>query len=102
MISRVSASRTTVPRGTRMIRASAVLSGALLAGTVAAVLRHVFALVAEVHQGGHLVIHLQDHIAPPAAVAPVGTAGRHVFLSVKGHRAVAASRQSEPGCGRYQ
>ena len=62
-----------------------VLAGAALALAVHAVFRHVLALVPEVHQGG-----LQDHAAPPAAVAAVGAAGGHVLLPVEGHRAVAA------------
>ena len=69
---------------------SAVFAGALLAGAVAAVLGDVFALVAEVHQGGHAVVYLQDHVAAAAAVAAVRAAGCHVFFPVKGHRAVAA------------
>ena len=52
--------------------------------------RHIFALVAEVHQGGHIVIHLHDDAAAVAAVAAVRAAGGHIFLPVKGDHAVAA------------
>ena len=64
---------------------AAVLAGALLAGAVAAVFGHVLPLVPEVHEGGHTVVHLEDHVASPAAVPAVGAAGGHVFLPVKGH-----------------
>ena len=67
-----------------------VLAGAALALAVHAVGRHVLALVPEVHQGGHVLVDLQNHAAPPAAVAAVGAAGGHVLLPVEGHRAVAA------------
>ena len=73
-----------------MIRSLAVLAGLAAALAVHAVGRHIFALVAEVHQGGHVVVHLQDDGAAVAAVAAVGAAGGHVFLPVEGHRAVAA------------
>src|SRR5699024_5983675 len=68
----------------------AVLAG--LPGTLAvgAVAGHVLALVAKVHQGGHVVIHLKDDGAAPAAVAAVRAAGGHVFLPVEGDGAVAA------------
>ena len=68
----------------------AVLAGFPGALAVHAVGGHVFALVAEVHQGGHVVIHLQDDAAAPAAVAAVRAAGGHVFLPVEGHDAVTA------------
>jgi len=65
-------------------------AGAALAGAVHAVGGHVFALIAEVHQGGHMPVHLEDHVAAPAAVAAVGSAGGHVFFPVEGHGAVAS------------
>lgn len=51
---------------------------------------HIFALVAEVHKGGHIVIHLHDDAAAVAAVAAVRAAGGHVFLPVEGHGSVTA------------
>ena len=70
-------------------------------GTLAvhAVGGHIFALVAEVHQGGHVVVHHQDDGAALAAVAAVRAAGRHVFLPVEGYDAVAAvaSSDGDPG-----
>ena len=51
---------------------------------------HIFALVAEVHQRGHIVIHLHDDAAAVAAVAAVGATGGHVFLPVEGHGSVTA------------
>ena len=51
---------------------------------------HIFALVAEVHKGGHIVIHLHNDAAAVAAVAAVRAAGGHVFLPVEGHGSVTA------------
>ena len=68
----------------------AVLAGLAATLTVHAAFRHVFALVAEVHQGGHVVIHPQNDGAALAAVAAVRAAGRHIFFPVERHRAVAA------------
>ena len=68
----------------------AVLAGLAAALTVHAVIGHILALVAEIHQGGHVVVHLQNNGAAVAAVTAVGTAGGNVFFPVKGHRAVAA------------
>ena len=68
----------------------AVLAGLPAALTVHAVGGHIFALVAEVHQRGHVVVHLQDDGAAVAAVTAVRAAGGNVFLPVKGHCTVAA------------
>ena len=57
---------------------------------IAAVLRLVFALVAEIRQCGKMGGHHKHNIAALAAVAAVGAARRHIFFTVKGHRAVAA------------
>ena len=57
---------------------------------VGAVSGGIFALIAEVHQGGHMVVHLEDDGAAPAAVAAVGAACGDVFLPVEGDGAVAA------------
>ena len=67
----------------------AVFPGAALALTVHAVARHILALVAEVHQRAHMVVHDADDVPAAPAVAPVGAARRHVFLPVEGHRTVA-------------
>ena len=68
----------------------AVLAGLAATLAVHAVGGYVFALVAEVHQGGHAVVHLQNDGTALAAVAAVRAAGRHVFFTVEGHHAVAA------------
>ena len=68
----------------------AVLAGLALAGAVHAVLGGILALVAEIHQGGEVVVHLQNNVAAVAAVAAVRAAGGNVFLPVEGHAAVAA------------
>ena len=65
-------------------------AGAALVLTVGAVGGHVFALVAKIHERGHVVVHLEDDVAAASAVAAVRAAGSHVFLAVEGHRAVAA------------
>jgi len=80
-------------------QALAVLAGLAAALAVHAVAGHVFALVAEVHQRGHVVVHLQDDGAAVAAVAAVRAAGGDVFLPVEGHRAVAAAAgpHGDPG-----
>ena len=51
-----------------------------VAPAVLSTLGGVLALVAEVRQGGEVVIHLEEDAAAPAAVAPVGAAGRHIFF----------------------
>ena len=71
-------------------QALAVLAALAAALSVHAVSGHIFALIAEVHQGGHIVVHLHDDAPPVAAVSAVGSSRRNVFFSVKGHRPVAA------------
>ena len=70
--------------------ALAVLAALAAALPVYAVTGYIFALIAKVHKGGHIVVHLHDDAAAVAAVAAVGAAGRYIFFPVKGHRAVAA------------
>ena len=67
-----------------------VLAGAAPALSVHAVARGVFALVAEVHQGGHMAVHLEKDVSSPASIAAVGPAGGHVLFPVEGHGPVAA------------
>ena len=59
-----------------------VPAGTPLARAVGPAARRVCALVAKIHQGGHMVVDLHHDVAAPAAVAPV-------FLPVEGHHAVA-------------
>ena len=77
----------------------AVLAGAVLACAVAAVFCHVLALVAEVHQGGHAGVGLDDDVAAPAAVTAVGTAVGDILFPVEGHRAVAAGTGTNQDAG---
>ena len=70
--------------------ALAVLAGAALALAVLAVPGDELALIAEVHQRGHVAVGLKNDVAAAAAVAAVRPAGRHVFLAVEGHRPVPA------------
>ena len=53
--------------------------------------RHIFALIAEVHQRGHIVVYRKDDASAAAAVAAVGTARCHVLLAVESHGTVAAA-----------
>ena len=71
-------------------QALAGLAGLAAALAVHTVGGHVFPLVAEVHQRGHVVVHHQDDGAAVAAVAAVGAACRDVLLTMERHRAVAA------------
>ena len=68
----------------------AIFAAAALALPVLAVRRGIFALVAEVHQRGQVIIDAQDDGAAVAAVAAVRAACGHVFFPVEGHCAVAA------------
>ena len=61
-----------------------------LGAAVLAVLGGVFALVAEIHQSGQVIIGHKDDVAAAAAVAAVRAAGRHEFFAVEGHGAIAA------------
>ena len=68
----------------------AVLAAFAAALAVYTVGRHIFALIAEVHQRGHIVVHPDDDAAAVAAVAAVGAACGDVFFPVKGDGSVAA------------
>ena len=46
--------------------------------------------IAEVQQGGQIVVDPEDHTAAVTAVAAVGAAGGNIFFPVEGHRPVAA------------
>ena len=72
------------------VQALAHTAGAALALTVGTVAGHIFALVAKVHERGHVVVHFKDDVAAAPAVAAVRAAGGHIFLAVEGHCAVAA------------
>ena len=73
----------------------AVAAVAALALSRHAVGRDVFALVAKIHQRGHVVVHGKDHAAAAAAVAAVRAARRDVFLAVESHGAVAAVSRAD-------
>src|SRR5699024_5860554 len=68
----------------------AVLALAALAAAVFARRGDVFFLVAEVHQRGQVVIHLEDDRAAAAAVAAVRPAGGDILLAVEADLAVPA------------
>ena len=67
-----------------------VFAGAAFAGTVAAIARYIFSFITEIHQCGHVVIHLENDVAASAAISAVGAAGRHIFLAMECYCAVAA------------
>ncbi len=71
---------------------------ALLPGTAAvfAVGGVVLALVAEVHQGGQVVVRHKDDVAAAAAVAAVRAAGCHEFFTVEADGTVAALACVQP------
>ena len=68
----------------------AALAGAARALPVLTGCRSIFALVAEVHQRGEVVVHAQDDIAALAAVAAVRATCGHIFLAVEGNGTIAA------------
>ena len=70
-----------------------------LGATVLAVGCGVFALVAEVHQGGQVIVRHKDDVAAAAAVTAVRATRRHEFFAVEGHRAVAALAGVQPDRG---
>ena len=61
------------------------------AGAALAALRgHILALIAEVHQGGQVIVHHKDDIAAAAAVAAVRTALRNELLAAEASGTIAA------------
>ena len=66
------------------------LSLAAAALAVHAVGRDIFALIAEVHEGGQIIVDPQNDRAAVSAVAAVGPSRRHVFFPMEGNRAIAA------------
>ena len=68
----------------------AILALAAVAAAVFARSGDIFLLIAEVHQGGEVVVHLEDDRAAAAAVAAVRPAGGVVLLTVEADLAVAA------------
>ena len=65
----------------------AALAAPLAVYTVAC---HILALIAEVHEGGHVIIHPHDDAAAVAAVTAVWATGGYIFFPVKGYGTVAA------------
>ena len=57
---------------------------------IVAALRYEFPLIPEIYQCVQAVIRPQNHVAPPAAVATVGTAFFYKFLTAEAAHAVAA------------
>ena len=72
------------------VKAVSALAGAAAAAPILAVLRGELALVAEVDEGRHAVVHDADDVAALAAVPAVGAAGSYIFLTVERNGAVAA------------
>ncbi|MPN00998.1 hypothetical protein SDC9_148196 [bioreactor metagenome] len=67
-----------------------VLAGLARALPVHAVRGGILPLVAEVQQGGKVVVHLQNDGTALAAVPAVRSARRHIFFTVEGNHSVSA------------
>ena len=73
-----------------MTRSSAFLPWQRLAPPLPPSSAVYFALITEVHQSGEVVVHDEDDVAAPAAVAAVRAASGHELLTMEAHCAVAA------------
>ena len=80
----------------QVLRVCAALA---LGAAVLAVLGGIFALVAEVHQSGQVIVGHKDDVAAASPVAAVRAAGRHEFFAVEGHGAIAALACMQPDGG---
>ena len=96
MTSPLSASLITVPSGTLMMRFSAFLPWQRLAPPLAALGASVLALVAEVHQGGKMIVRHKDDVTAAAAIAAVRAASATGILTMEAHCAIAALARMEP------
>ena len=63
-------------------------SAAPVAASVFPTLGCVFSLIAEIRQGGQVVVHLKNNVPTLAAISAVRAACRDIFFPVKGYRAV--------------
>ena len=72
------------------LQIGSVLSRAAFALTVRSVGGSVFSLIAEVHQGRHVIIRNKDNASAAAAVSAVRSASRDIFFSVERDRTVSA------------
>ena len=63
---------------------------------LAALRGHILAFIAEIHQGGQMIVRHKDDVAAPAAVAAVRAACGHEFFAVEAHRTIAALARMEP------
>ena len=76
-----------------------ILAVAEACAALAALVGGVLALITEVHQSGEVVVHDEDDVAAPAAVAAVRAASGHELLTMEAHCAVAALAGMEPDGG---
>lgn len=76
-----------------------ILAVAEACAALAALVGGVLALITEVHQSGEVVVHDEDDVAAPAAVAAVRAASGHELLTMEAHSAVAALAGMEPDGG---
>ena len=88
--------------GTRMTRSSPSAPLMRLARPFSPSGAVYFALIAEVHQGGQVVVRHKDDITAAAAIAAVRAARRHKFFAVERHRTVAALAWRAARSWRYQ
>ena len=73
-----------------------VLAVAQACAALAALRGHILAFIAEIHQGGQMIVRHKDDVAAPAAVAAVRAACGHEFFAVEAHRTIAALARMEP------
>ena len=77
----------------------AVAAGLHAALTVHSVRRDIFALIAEVHQRGHIIVRDEDDISASAAVSAIRASRGNILLSVERNNAVAALAGDNGYCG---
>ena len=70
-----------------------------LGAAILAVGRGVLALVAEVHQGGKMIVRHKDDVTAAAAITAVRAASGHELLTMEAHCAIAALARMEPDGG---
>ena len=95
MIWPVSASRTHGAPGYVDDQGFSPLAGHFPAHAVDTCLSSVLSLIAEVQQGGHIVVDPQDDAAAVTAVTAVRAAGCHIFFPVEGHGTIAAATAAD-------
>ena len=76
-----------------------ILAVAEACAALAALGGSVLALVAEVHQGGKMIVRHKDDVTAAAAITAVRAASGHELLTMEAHCAIAALARMEPDGG---